>query len=49
MSTSNSYIGCDICDAFTIVNGFNDEEELRVHTKDIHGKVRITLSTLTSC
>ena len=33
-------IGCDICDAFNIVNGFRDEEAVEVHTKHVHGEVR---------
>ena len=33
-------IGCDICDAFNIVNGFRDEESVESHTKHVHGEVR---------
>ena len=32
-------IGCDICDAFNIVNGFRSSKELLDHTKKIHGEV----------
>jgi hypothetical protein len=32
-------IGCDICDAFNIVNGFKNPKELLDHTKKIHGEV----------
>jgi hypothetical protein len=33
-------IGCDICDAFNIVNGFRDEEAVESHTRHVHGEVR---------
>ena len=33
------WIGCEICDAFTITNGFKDEKALKEHTTKIHGKV----------
>jgi hypothetical protein len=32
-------IGCDICDAFNIVNGFRNDIELLEHTKKVHGEV----------
>ena len=32
-------VGCDICDAFNIVNGFRDEEAVELHTKYVHGEV----------
>ena len=32
-----SYVGCDICDAFIITNGFENEESLRRHTDVVHG------------
>ena len=35
----SGWIGCEICDAFTITNGFPDEERLSDHAKKIHGKV----------
>ena len=38
-SNRGGWIGCDICDAFTITNGFPDEERLSDHVTRIHGKV----------
>lgn len=32
-------VGCDICDAFNIVNGFRDEAAVESHTKHVHGEV----------
>ena len=37
---SAALVGCTICDAFEITNGFADREQLLRHTKDVHGKVR---------
>lgn len=33
-----AWIGCEICDAFTITNGFKNEKVLKEHTAKIHGK-----------
>ena len=33
-------IGCDICDAFNVSNGFPTEEKLAEHTALVHGPVR---------
>ena len=37
---STILIGCDICDAFNIVNGFKNARELEDHTKQVHGEVQ---------
>lgn len=39
-----AWIGCEICDAFTITNGFKNEKVLKEHTAKIHGKVRSHIS-----
>lgn len=31
-------MGCDICDAFNIVNGFRDEAAVQSHTRIVHGE-----------
>ena len=36
-------IGCDICDAFNIINGFRNEADLLKHTKKVHGVVKFTI------
>ena len=36
----SAWIGCEICDAFTITNGFKNEKVLKEHCAKIHGKVR---------
>ena len=33
-----AWIGCEICDAFTITNGFPNEKVLKEHATKIHGK-----------
>jgi hypothetical protein len=40
IGSETKLIGCDICDAFNIVNGFTDEKELHRHTRKVHGPVR---------
>ncbi len=32
-------VGCDVCDAFNVSNGFPDEENLADHTAEVHGEV----------
>ena len=32
-------LGCDICDAFLVINGFSSYDELESHTAKIHGPV----------
>lgn len=32
-------LGCDLCDAFLVINGFTSYDELDSHTKIIHGPV----------
>lgn len=41
-------IGCDICDAFNIVNGFRNAQELEDHTKKVHGEVNDDLKDITN-
>ncbi len=31
-------VGCDVCDAFGLSNGFPDEENLAEHTDEVHGE-----------
>ena len=33
-------LGCDLCDAFLVINGFTSVEALEKHTKEVHGEVR---------
>lgn len=33
-------LGCDICDAFLVINGFSSYDELVEHTAKVHGEVR---------
>ena len=37
----SAWIGCEICDAFAITNGFPDEGRLSDHATRIHGKVNM--------
>ena len=31
-------LGCDLCDAFLVINGFSSYDELEEHTKTVHGQ-----------
>ena len=37
--TYKKSLGCDICDAFLVINGFSSYDDLVEHTEKIHGKV----------
>ena len=39
--TYGKALGCDICDAFLVINGFSSYDELVDHTANIHGPVSI--------
>ena len=36
--TYNKALGCDICDAFLVINGFSSYDDLVSHTETVHGK-----------
>ncbi len=40
--TYGKAIGCDICDAFLIINGFGSYADLVDHTHKVHGPVSLT-------
>ena len=37
--TYNRALGCDICDALLVINGFSTYDDLVEHTKVVHGPV----------
>ena len=37
--TYGKALGCDICDAFLVINGFSSYDELVDHTESVHGAV----------
>ena len=39
ISINENALGCDICDAFDVINGFSTVTDLRKHTDNIHGQV----------
>ena len=39
--TYKKSLGCDICDAFLVINGFSSYDDLVEHTEKIHGKVSL--------
>merc|ERR1712183_667678 len=36
--TYSKPLGCDLCDAFLVINGFSSYDELEEHTKAVHGQ-----------
>ena len=43
-------LGCDLCDAFLVINGFTTFAALEKHTKEVHGDVSsIKVQRISSC
>jgi len=40
VSYNVKYLGCDVCDAFNIINGFRTQEDLEKHSEKVHGPVK---------
>lgn len=36
---THNFVGCDICDAYNVTNGFDGDDKLAEHTENVHGKV----------
>lgn len=41
--TYKKALGCDLCDAFLVINGFKSYDDLVEHTAKVHGPVSVSI------